>query len=125
MSVFFKCTEVRYLYYDINYCSETEWKRLLRAATNSTLEHFAFPCSTRVGGGAHMCVPLRVHLLTGWPFVSPPVELIMLFILGNSLDELIPFLQTLEHIHHFTDMKCHVSAKKSLYQCKLFTGSGV
>lgn len=57
MSVFLKHMEVHYLYYDTNYCSKAEWKRLLRAATSSTLERFAFLCSTRVEGGVHKCVP--------------------------------------------------------------------
>ena len=92
MSVFLKHMEVHYLYYDTNYCSKAEWKRLLRDATNSTLERFALPCSTGVEGGAHVCMPLRVHVLTCWPFVLLPVELIMLFIPDNSLDKFILFL---------------------------------
>lgn len=57
MSVFLKHMEVHYLYYDTNCCSNAEWKRLLRDATKSTLEHLALLCSTRVEGG---CALLHV-----------------------------------------------------------------
>lgn len=55
MSIFLKHMDVYYQYYDTNYCAKAEWKRLLKDGTNSTLERFAVPCSTRVEGGVHMC----------------------------------------------------------------------
>jgi len=112
MSVFLKHMEVHYLYYDTNYCSKAEWKRLLRDVVISTLEHLALPCSTRAEGGEHACVLLCAHMLTCWPFVLLPVKMIVLFIPDNSLDKFILFLSTPQYVHHFTDMKSHISAKR-------------